>query len=83
VCRLNLWRMELFKYMKVCHGVRRLPPPRCRHQAPLGTPRHQSDKSRLHHRPDKDCGGADVCGAKTVAINLLDGGPRIGERSSP
>jgi hypothetical protein len=22
VCRLNLWRMELFKYMKVCQGVR-------------------------------------------------------------
>jgi hypothetical protein len=28
--------MELFKYRKVCHGVRRLPPPHCRHQAPLG-----------------------------------------------
>jgi hypothetical protein len=21
VCQLNLWRMELFKYMKACHGV--------------------------------------------------------------
>src|SRR5437588_11019353 len=38
VCRLNLWRMELFKYMKACHGVAgsngvrsTLSPPRCRH----------------------------------------------------
>ena len=23
VCRLNLWRMELFKYMRVCQGVAR------------------------------------------------------------
>ena len=40
VCRLNLWRMELFKYMKVGQAAVE----RCRHQAPLGTPRHQSDK---------------------------------------
>ena len=34
VCRLNLWRMELFKYMKVgsSNGVRStLSSPRCRH----------------------------------------------------
>jgi hypothetical protein len=46
--------MELFKYMKVCHGVRRLPPPHCRHQAPLGTPRHQSDKSTVY-TPAREC----------------------------
>jgi hypothetical protein len=38
VCRLNLWRMELFTYMKTCHGVAgsngvrsTLSPPRCCH----------------------------------------------------
>jgi hypothetical protein len=38
VCRLNLWRMKLFKYMKVCHGVagsrgvrNTLSSPHCRH----------------------------------------------------
>jgi hypothetical protein len=44
VCRLNLWRMELFKYMKVCQAAM-AHVARCRHhtvatrhlQAHLGT----------------------------------------------
>ena len=35
VCPLNLWRMELFKYMRVCQAamahVGTLSPPHCRH----------------------------------------------------
>jgi hypothetical protein len=53
VCRLNLWRMELFKYTEFarqqCHAVATTlsPPVVSRHtQAALGTPRHQSDTSR-------------------------------------
>lgn len=37
-------------------------------------------QSRLHHRPDKACGGADVYGAKIAATDLLAGGLRL-ERS--